>query len=203
MKQLTFIERHSAQGFTLIELVVAVGIIGILANMAVPSINAFKINAARSEARIQLKSIHALVESYRAAEGKSPDTFRLYNSQFASDPVLCVIDQRAVEIGLRLNTEQCKKLRYNYTFRPTFFDPGAGAFVKHVKNYTAIASAYKYRPDNFGQADVSLGRGLDIYGCPFSYSANPDPDLYLYLDMISLDQDSKMSVIYDAKTQCN
>lgn len=55
-----------AKGFTLIELMIVVAIIGILAAIAVPNFLKFQCRAKQSEAKSNLKSIFVAQESWRA-----------------------------------------------------------------------------------------------------------------------------------------
>lgn len=56
------------RGFTLIELMIVVAIIGILAAIAIPNFLKFQCRAKQSEAKGQLKSLLVAEESYRAEE---------------------------------------------------------------------------------------------------------------------------------------
>ncbi len=65
---------HRRQGFTLIELMLVVGIIGTLAAIAVPSFLRYQLRAKRSEAYSNLASVAKAEESYFAANGLYADT---------------------------------------------------------------------------------------------------------------------------------
>ena len=51
-------------GFSLVELMVAVGIIGIMSSVAVPKYQKFRVNAAQSEAQATLSSIYTLQQLF-------------------------------------------------------------------------------------------------------------------------------------------
>ena len=53
-------------GFSLVELMVVVGIIGILAAIAVPKLQQFTAKSKQSEARVNLKSIDTMQQAYYA-----------------------------------------------------------------------------------------------------------------------------------------
>ncbi|MBF0118221.1 MAG: prepilin-type N-terminal cleavage/methylation domain-containing protein [Desulfobacterales bacterium] len=57
------------KGFTLIELMIVVAIIGILAAIAIPNFRNYQLKAKRSEAPTNLKAIKVSEESYRAESG--------------------------------------------------------------------------------------------------------------------------------------
>ena len=61
MRKLT---ANLGKGFTLIELMIVVAIIGILAAIAIPNFIKFQCRSKQSEAKSQLKSIYVAMESY-------------------------------------------------------------------------------------------------------------------------------------------
>jgi type IV pilus assembly protein PilA len=61
--------RRSAKGFTLIELMIVVAIIGILAAIAIPNFLRFQLKSKTSEAKVNLAAIRTAEESYLAEFG--------------------------------------------------------------------------------------------------------------------------------------
>lgn len=60
---------HSKYAFSLVELMVAVGIVGVLVTLALPRYHAFIVQARRGEAKSNLHQIATLQEAYRAEHG--------------------------------------------------------------------------------------------------------------------------------------
>lgn len=63
---MSFSSRNSQRGFSLVELMVVVAIIGVLAAIAVPSINKYLAKARQTEAKTQLSSLYTSEKAFYA-----------------------------------------------------------------------------------------------------------------------------------------
>jgi prepilin-type N-terminal cleavage/methylation domain-containing protein len=63
--------RNRVSGFTLVEVLITLAILGILAAIAYPIYTGYITNAKRSEARTNLAVLRLLIEQYNAENGKS------------------------------------------------------------------------------------------------------------------------------------
>src|SRR5574340_1571754 len=63
----------SSQGFTIIELMIVVTIVGILATLAVPSYQAAIVKAKEGALRQDLFSLRDVIDQHRADKGKYPE----------------------------------------------------------------------------------------------------------------------------------
>ena len=92
-------------GFSLVELMIVVTIIGILSAVAVPKFQAFKARASQTESKSMLNGIFLSVASYEAAFNNIPDTGGVQNPAAGAG--------LAWDIGFSIVGSQP---RYTYTF---------------------------------------------------------------------------------------
>ena len=94
-----FSSRNSQRGFSLVELMVVVAIIGILAAIAIPSVNKYMAKARQTEAKTNLSSLYTSEKAFLAefntytggfqVIGFTPEGNLRYNVGFAAEGVAC------------------------------------------------------------------------------------------------------------------
>jgi prepilin-type N-terminal cleavage/methylation domain-containing protein len=92
----------SQKGFSLVELMVVIAILGVLSALAVTQFRTFKVRAARTEAMTNMTAIYALLEGFTAERGFDP------------------YDAALVCGGSNLlgaSITNCTQARYNYFFQ--------------------------------------------------------------------------------------
>ena len=174
-------------GFSLVELMVAVGIVGVLATLAVPRYKSFMVQARRGEAKSNLSHIATLQEVYKvehytyyqggAMTGINGVGYRdgKGNDGLCNDPLIDVDQGLGNYLGFRPNG--CSELRYFYQFNPggdAMASAASDADTKHIypdcNGYGCSECGYE-----FGDA-LTLPMGGKIKVCRNIVNYCPDAE---------------------------
>ena len=153
---------HKIAGFSLVELMVVVSIVGILAMLAVPRYHGFIAQARRGEAKSNLAHLANLQEMYKAEHGAYYDGAAMKNSEgigYKNEHGTrgdCEDYSDARDEGLSnklgFRPQNCRSLRYFYQMR------GAGEIVAFA--YSDAERRYVYPDcDGGGPVECLYGRG--------------------------------------------
>ena len=135
--------RASEEGFSLVELMVVVAIIGILASLAVPRFRIFQAKARQSEAKSNLSHVYTLEQSYYGDE----DTY----------VVIAAIGRTAAQCpatgsnAIGFKPEPCAEARYEYSVAAG--GTGIASSFTGTATTTATAADNKVVP-NCATADI-------------------------------------------------
>ena len=102
------------KGFSLVELMVVVAIIGILASIAMPKFRTFQAKARQVEAKGNLSQIYTLEEAYLAENDKYATVTTINGTGAGGSPTTCNVPGAGNPIGFYVS--DCSKLRYSYVW---------------------------------------------------------------------------------------
>lgn len=77
--------KNKQQGFTIVELLIVIVVIGILAALVITTFTGIQQKARNTERETDIKAIHGQVEAYYAQEGKYPTLTDLNSDTFRDD----------------------------------------------------------------------------------------------------------------------
>ncbi len=114
------LDSRRSLGFSLVELVIAIAILGVLASIALPSLKKYVWRAKRNEAYINLNGIFKSQKTYQAANGHYGESFEEIGFQ--------------IEGGRMIDANTIESHYYTYTLETFAVDGVANA------NYSAVAT---------------------------------------------------------------
>lgn len=115
MNSKIFTDKQS--GFSLVELMIVVGIMGLLAMMAIPRMQQFQAKAKQAEAKNMLAHVYTLEESYHL-DNNTYSAFATYGRN-SSAALQCVAPAGAVAIGFEISPCAGSSPRYGYAATAT------------------------------------------------------------------------------------
>ncbi len=151
-----------SRGFTLVEMLVVITIIGILAVLTIPNITKAMNKAKESECKANMHSIQAALESYRTSEGQYPAYIAGGNSA-----AWMVFHQAAKDGDINANLEFLvdplidKGFLSTYPKNP-FIDHEQGEVIAQATYFTADPANNRYLADpRFGDHADNVGNVMD------------------------------------------
>jgi prepilin-type N-terminal cleavage/methylation domain-containing protein len=155
--------RRNPHGFTLIELMIVVAIIGILAAIAIPNFIRFQARARQSEANSNLKTLFTGLRTFSKrphseirVPGFAPERGNRY-SYHMNDPCTTAEDRSGIDL-VQSSTDDCIEAdRFKFPGLPALFTPVAPASA--VWNTKATGNGMAVTPGLFG-----TGEDWDFFG---------------------------------------
>jgi prepilin-type N-terminal cleavage/methylation domain-containing protein len=120
--------KRKESGFTIVELLIVIVVIGILAALVITTFSGIQQKARNSERQTDINAVHSQVEAYYAQNGKYPGLTDLQTGSFISAQ-LKGLDQAALKDpkGTSLNiAAAADNDQYGYTTTPSTCGTGTG-----------------------------------------------------------------------------
>ena len=108
--------KHLQKGFTLVEIMIVVAIIGLLAAIAIPSILRARVNANEGTARESVRAISTALETYRSSESVYPGSLDILAE--AAPPYLDGALSDGVKQGYTFSYEKVTDNEYSLVAEP-------------------------------------------------------------------------------------
>lgn len=133
---MTYMRQSNQRGFSLIELVITVTIIGIIAAIAIPAYNAMKMRGARTEAMSTLTEVAHLQERWYSNNGTYADSLATIDAPTSSENNKYTIsltfdsstpdefEVTATAAGSQLGDDNCQTFSLDQAGRRTSTDSG-------------------------------------------------------------------------------
>lgn len=148
---------HCRSGFTLVELLVVVAIIGVLAALLLPAVQAARESARLASCRNNLKQIGLALHSYHAQHSAFPEGARMHARSGRKSIgwhvlVLPHLDQRPLYAEIAPDADGGARFHAENTVAPTYFCPTAeppsdSSADLESANYVGVAGAGQTRKD--------------------------------------------------------
>ncbi len=81
---MTLLKKAASRGFTIVELLIVIVVIGILAGLVVVTYNGIQQKARDTERKTDIKALHGQLEAYQAQNGKYPTLANVNDAAFRS-----------------------------------------------------------------------------------------------------------------------